>query len=107
MSSSAARSPSSRAASVHRPGVTSAKRPSRAQTSAPAEAVKPDAVATVACKAAVKAHDALSEKEALRLVEDLKDCRDGSCCPHGRRTMLALSRDELARRFQRPGAPPL
>ncbi|MCX5797555.1 MAG: DNA mismatch repair endonuclease MutL [Elusimicrobia bacterium] len=72
-----------------------------------AEAVQHDAVATVACKAAVKAHDALSEKEALRLVEDLKDCRDGSCCPHGRRTMLALSRDELARRFQRPGAPPL
>jgi DNA mismatch repair protein MutL len=72
-----------------------------------AEAVKHDAVATVACKAAVKAHDALSEKEALRLVADLKDCRDGSCCPHGRRTMLALSRDELARRFQRPGAPPL
>jgi DNA mismatch repair protein MutL len=72
-----------------------------------AEAVQHDAVATIACKAAVKAHDALSEHEALRLVEDLKDCRDGSCCPHGRRTMLALSRDELARRFQRPGAPPL
>jgi DNA mismatch repair protein MutL len=72
-----------------------------------AEAVKHLAVATVACKAAVKAHDALSEKEALRLVADLKDCRDGSACPHGRRTMLALSREELARRFQRPGAPPL
>ena len=72
-----------------------------------AEAVQHDAVATVACKAAVKAHDALSEREALRLVADLKDCRDGSCCPHGRRTMLALSREELARRFQRPGAPPL
>jgi DNA mismatch repair protein MutL len=72
-----------------------------------AEAVKHDAVATIACKAAVKAHDALGESEALRLVSDLKDCRDGSCCPHGRRTMLALSRDELARRFQRPGAPPL
>ena len=75
--------------------------------SAAAEAVQHDAVATIACKAAVKAHDALSSDEALRLVSDLKDCRDGSCCPHGRRTMLALSRDELARRFQRPGAPPL
>ena len=72
-----------------------------------AEAVKHDAMATIACKAAVKAHDALSEREALRLLEDLKDCRDGSACPHGRRTMLALSRDELARRFQRPGAVPL
>ena len=74
---------------------------------AAAEAVKRGAVATIACKAAVKAHDALSPQEALRLLEDLKDCRDASACPHGRRTMLALSRDELARRFQRPGAPPL
>jgi len=74
---------------------------------AAAEAVKRDAMATVACKAAVKAHDPLGEREALRLLEDLKECRDGSACPHGRRTMLALSRDELARRFQRPGAPPL
>ena len=46
-------------------------------------------------------------REALKLLEDLKDCHDGSCCPHGRRSMLALSRDELARRFQRPGAVPL
>lgn len=72
-----------------------------------AEAASHDAVATIACKAAVKAHDALGEKEALRLLEDLKDCQDGSSCPHGRRAMLALNRDELARRFQRPGAPPL
>jgi DNA mismatch repair protein MutL len=72
-----------------------------------AQAVKHDALATVACKAAVKAHDPLGAREALRLLEDLKACRDGSCCPHGRRTMLALSRDELARRFQRPGAVPL
>ncbi len=76
----------------------------------PAQAAKDarhHAVSTIACKAAVKAHDALGEKEALRLLEDLKGCRDGSCCPHGRRAMLALSREELARRFQRPGAPPL
>jgi DNA mismatch repair protein MutL len=66
-----------------------------------------EALATVACKAAVKAHDPLSEKEALELLEDLKECRDGSCCPHGRRTILALNREELARRFQRPGAVPL
>lgn len=69
--------------------------------------LKHDALATIACKAAVKAHDRLGEKEAIKLLEDLKDCADGSCCPHGRRAMLALNREELARRFQRPGAPPL
>lgn len=74
---------------------------------AAARDLKHDALATVACKAAVKAHDAMSESGALKLLEDLKDCADGSCCPHGRRAMLALGREELARRFQRPGAPPL
>jgi DNA mismatch repair protein MutL len=74
---------------------------------AAAEDVTHEAVATIACKAAVKAHDGLSEREALKLLEDLKDCKDGTCCPHGRRSMLALNREELARRFQRPGAPPL
>jgi DNA mismatch repair protein MutL len=72
-----------------------------------AAALRHDAMATVACKAAVKAHDRLGEDEAYALLEQLKDCKDGSCCPHGRRAMLALNRDELARRFQRPGAVPL
>ncbi|MBI5630288.1 MAG: DNA mismatch repair endonuclease MutL [Elusimicrobia bacterium] len=72
-----------------------------------AQEARHDALATVACKAAVKAHDPLGPEQALRLLEDLKDCRDGSCCPHGRRAILAMNREELARRFQRPGAPPL
>ncbi|MBI5622442.1 MAG: DNA mismatch repair endonuclease MutL [Elusimicrobia bacterium] len=63
------------------------------------------AAATVACKRAVKAHDPLNEGEAVRLLEDLKECKDGTSCPHGRPTMLALSPDELARRFDRSGAP--
>ncbi|MFI5345161.1 MAG: DNA mismatch repair endonuclease MutL [Elusimicrobiota bacterium] len=72
-----------------------------------AATLRHDAIATVACKAAVKAHDRLGEEEAYKLLDQLKDCKDGSCCPHGRRAMLALNRDELARRFQRPGAVPL
>jgi len=72
-----------------------------------AAALRHDAIATIACKAAVKAHDRLGEEEAYKLLDALKDCKDGSCCPHGRRAMLALNRDELARRFQRPGAVPL
>jgi DNA mismatch repair protein MutL len=74
---------------------------------AEAEQIRHDAVATIACKAAVKAHDRLGEEEAYKLLDELKDCKDGSACPHGRRAMLALNREELARRFQRPGAVPL
>ncbi len=74
---------------------------------AEAEQLRHDAIATIACKAAVKSHDRLGEDEAYKLLDALKDCKDGSACPHGRRAMLALNRDELARRFQRPGAVPL
>ncbi len=72
-----------------------------------AERLRHDATATIACKAAVKSHDRLGEEEAYKLLDALRDCKDGSACPHGRRAMLALNRDELARRFQRPGAVPL
>jgi DNA mismatch repair protein MutL len=72
-----------------------------------AAALRHDAIATIACKAAVKAHDRLGEKEAYALLDELKDCKDGTACPHGRRAMLSLNREELARRFQRPGAVPL
>lgn len=74
---------------------------------AEAEQLRHDAIATIACKAAVKSHDRLGEEEAYKLLDALRDCKDGSACPHGRRAMLALNRDELARRFQRPGAVPL
>jgi len=66
-----------------------------------------DATATIACKASVKAHDPLSAPEAMRLLSDLRACLDPSCCPHGRPTLVALDRDELARKFKRSGAPPL
>ena len=66
-----------------------------------------DATATIACKAAVKAHDPLSDKEALALLQSLRSCRDATACPHGRPSMVSLDREELARRFKRPGAPPL
>lgn len=74
---------------------------------AEAERLRHDVIATIACKAAVKSHDRLGEDEAYKLLDALRDCKDGSACPHGRRAMLALNRDELARRFQRPGAVPL
>jgi len=74
---------------------------------AEAERLRHDVTATIACKAAVKSHDRLGEEEAYKLLDALRDCKDGSACPHGRRAMLSLNRDELARRFQRPGAVPL
>ncbi len=57
--------------------------------------------AKAACKAAVKAHDELSLENMQALIEQLKNCRQGTLCPHGRPTMIELSNRELERRFGR------
>ncbi|MFN3966185.1 MAG: DNA mismatch repair endonuclease MutL [Endomicrobiia bacterium] len=54
-----------------------------------------------ACRAAVKAHDRLSEEEIKKLIIDLKNCKQPLCCPHGRPTMIKLTISELEKKFQR------
>ncbi len=55
----------------------------------------------VACKAAIKAGQPLSDAEKRRLIEDLCSCRHPHECPHGRPTMVRVSTEELNRRFGR------
>ena len=59
------------------------------------------AAARAACKAAVKAHDEKSLPELEKLLSDLRACRQGTLCPHGRPTMITLSVTEIERRFGR------
>lgn len=59
------------------------------------------AVATMACKAAVKAHDKLSIQEAQALIVQLLELENPFTCPHGRPTIVALSRYELEKKFKR------
>jgi DNA mismatch repair protein MutL len=59
------------------------------------------AAARAACKAAVKAHEAKTLPELEKLLRDLRACRQGTLCPHGRPTMITLSRLEIERRFGR------
>ena len=58
-------------------------------------------IATKACKKAVKAGEALTEKEALALLENLKNCQDALHCPHGRPTMLNLTMAEISKKIGR------
>ncbi|MBR2626267.1 MAG: DNA mismatch repair endonuclease MutL [Lentisphaeria bacterium] len=67
----------------------------------PASAMPPETAAKAACKAAVKAHDMLPDEALDSLLEQLKNCRQGTLCPHGRPTMVELSIRELERRFYR------
>jgi len=55
----------------------------------------------LACRAAIKAGDPLSQAEVDALVRDRRRVRDSHHCPHGRPTSLTLSRQELDRQFRR------
>ena len=55
----------------------------------------------LACKAAIKAGDPLSQAEIDALVRDRRLVRESHHCPHGRPTSLTLSRQELDRQFRR------
>ena len=58
-------------------------------------------MATMACKAAVKAGDRLTPEEIARLLELRQLAEDSHHCPHGRPTSLLFSRHELDKQFRR------
>lgn len=60
-----------------------------------------DRIATRACKAAVKGNNSLSREEAEELIDKLMTLNNPYNCPHGRPTMIALSKYELEKKFKR------
>ncbi len=58
-------------------------------------------IATMACKAAVKANDRLSFQEANALIEKLLQLENPFTCPHGRPTIIEMTQYELEKRFKR------
>jgi len=63
--------------------------------------VKYHKIATIACKAAVKGNDPLSQIEMVRLINDLSYIEDPFNCPHGRPTIIKMSVTELEKKFKR------
>ena len=57
--------------------------------------------ATMACHAAVRAHDPLTTEKMTHILEELRATAYSTVCPHGRPVMFRLSRRELERRFER------
>ncbi|MEY8319968.1 DNA mismatch repair endonuclease MutL [Lachnospiraceae bacterium 46-61] len=58
-------------------------------------------IATMACKAAVKANDRLSIQEATAMIEKLLQLENPFTCPHGRPTIIEMTQYELEKRFKR------
>lgn len=58
-------------------------------------------IASMSCKAAVKGNMRQSPKEAAALIDELLSLENPYHCPHGRPTMIVLSRQEIERKFKR------
>jgi len=57
--------------------------------------------AQMACKAAVKAGDPLTDEQIIKLLNDLSVSENRLTCPHGRPTSWILSLDEIEKKFKR------
>lgn len=55
----------------------------------------------LACKESIKAHDSLTLLEMEQLIARLRQTQNPYTCPHGRPTMVKMTRAELERRFYR------
>ncbi|MCI5493027.1 MAG: DNA mismatch repair endonuclease MutL [Lachnospiraceae bacterium] len=58
-------------------------------------------VASMSCKAAVKGNHKLSLPEIEELIEELLTLENPYNCPHGRPTIISMSKYELERKFKR------
>lgn len=58
-------------------------------------------IASMSCKAAVKGNHAMSAAEANFLIDELLTLENPYACPHGRPTIIAMSRRELEKKFKR------
>ncbi|MGO5067309.1 DNA mismatch repair endonuclease MutL [Clostridium sporogenes] len=63
--------------------------------------IKYNAIATLACKAAVKANNNLKEEEIKKLIEDMLMLDNPYTCPHGRPTMIKFTLKDLEKKFKR------
>lgn len=58
-------------------------------------------VASMSCKAAVKGNNKLSAQEMDALIGELLSLDNPYHCPHGRPTIIAMTKRELEKKFKR------
>lgn len=58
-------------------------------------------IASMSCKAAVKGNNLLNTAEAEALIDELLTLDNPYNCPHGRPTIVAMTRTEMERKFKR------
>ena len=58
-------------------------------------------LATMACKAAVKGNHQMSDREANALIDELLTLENPYHCPHGRPSIISMTKTELEKKFKR------
>jgi DNA mismatch repair protein MutL len=58
-------------------------------------------IASMSCKAAVKGNQKLSQPEMEKLMDDLLTLENPYHCPHGRPTIVSMTKTELDKKFKR------
>ena len=60
-----------------------------------------DKIATMACKAAIKANQKMSFEEARQLLKECEKLDNPYTCPHGRPILISISKREIEKKFKR------
>ena len=58
-------------------------------------------LASMACKAAVKGNMKISRDEAVKLIDELLTLENPYHCPHGRPTIISMTKQEIEKKFKR------
>ncbi len=65
------------------------------------EAAADELLADLACYPSITGNTSLTEGSVVDLLARLDDCENPYACPHGRPTVVAIDREEIADRFER------
>ncbi len=60
-----------------------------------------DRIATMACKSAVKGNTVMTEEELMELLRQMLTLDNPYNCPHGRPTIITMTKTEMEKRFKR------
>ena len=55
----------------------------------------------MSCKAAIKGNNKISLPEVKQLLDDLLEIENPYNCPHGRPTIIAMTKTEIEKKFKR------
>ena len=58
-------------------------------------------VATMSCKAAIKGNQKITVEEMEQLFDDLMKLENPYNCPHGRPTIISMTKYEIEKKFKR------